>query len=328
METQIVGDVRANVLRVIAPRGEPNEIVHENFSNLYTALFDNPFEHHRSPFKRAQENPSHLKEASSRSRYIFGKKRMNDDFYLFLPSNASTDIYPQNNPSSFEIVLPNTYDLHGDDWQVALASIVYPTYMGNMGEGYTPESLFFARIGSPRRPKRFNLDIYGDEKWVPLHVGEGHYRNVKDVFEGMERALRFKFGKELSDREFAFTYEDNHPTITIRRPSVLAINPYLMRKLEIQQTFPDLSWTRRHFPQSGYDTDKFDSTFLVLGVDEQRKNTATVRTNFGWLPPSINRLHVFDDHLFSNHLHLFGYSGFPSRWRCACQYLTCGGTPR
>ena len=30
-----MGDVRANVLRVIAPRGEPNEIVHENFPNLF-----------------------------------------------------------------------------------------------------------------------------------------------------------------------------------------------------------------------------------------------------------------------------------------------------
>ena len=35
VETQIVGDVRANVLRVVAPRGEPNEIVHENFPNLF-----------------------------------------------------------------------------------------------------------------------------------------------------------------------------------------------------------------------------------------------------------------------------------------------------
>ena len=32
---QVVGNVRANILRAIAPRGNPGEIVHENFFPLF-----------------------------------------------------------------------------------------------------------------------------------------------------------------------------------------------------------------------------------------------------------------------------------------------------
>ena len=91
-----------------------------------------------------------------------------DDFYLFLPSNASTDIYPNNNGSSFKIALPNNYELHGDEWQVALASIIYPNTWINISQHYTPESLFFGRIGRDRRPNKFNdIKKYEDEYWVP-----------------------------------------------------------------------------------------------------------------------------------------------------------------
>ena len=43
------------------------------------------------------------------------------DFYLTLPSNASTSMYPKNGPSGFKVALPNVYELHGDEWQVGLA---------------------------------------------------------------------------------------------------------------------------------------------------------------------------------------------------------------
>ena len=62
------------------------------------------------------------------------------DFYLTLPSNASTSMYPKNGPSGFKVALPNVYELHGDEWQVGLASLVYPRTWVNM-PGSTAEEL-------------------------------------------------------------------------------------------------------------------------------------------------------------------------------------------
>ena len=105
------------------------------------------------------------------------------DFYLTLPSNASTSMYPKNGPSGFKVALPNVYELHGDEWQVGLASLVYPHTWVNM-PGSTAEELkefrhqgvFYARIFSRRRPAKYKDQTkYPDEYWVALHVAQGHY---------------------------------------------------------------------------------------------------------------------------------------------------------
>ena len=55
------------------------------------------------------------------------------DFYLTLPSNASTSVYPKNGPSGIKVALPNVHELHGDEWQVRLASLIYPRTWVNIG---------------------------------------------------------------------------------------------------------------------------------------------------------------------------------------------------
>ena len=129
------------------------------------------------------------------------------DFYLTLPSNASTSMYPKNGPSGFKVALPNVYELHGDDWQVGLASLVYPHTWVNM-PGSTAEELkefrhqgvFYARILSRRRPAKYKFKFkYPDEYWVALHVAQGHYRTLGDFLKGIRQALRDEFGEDLAD---------------------------------------------------------------------------------------------------------------------------------
>ena len=45
------------------------------------------------------------------------------DFYMTLPSNSSTDTYPENSPASFQTKLPQTYNLL--DYEVGLAEIQF-----------------------------------------------------------------------------------------------------------------------------------------------------------------------------------------------------------
>ena len=212
-----------------------------------------------------------------------------DDFYLFLPSNASTDIYPHNDGSSFKIALPTKYELHGDEWQVGLASIVYPHTWINLSQHYTPESLFFARIGNSRRPEKFNnVQDYYDEYWVPLHIHEGDYRTAGDVIRGMERALRVTFGDRLADEEFKFSYTNNHPTITIQRASTLAINPWIVNKLEIAEAYGDQPYGKRYFRQSGLDSSNPRNSYLRLGVDEYHGGFTQGSDSF-WLATTLDK---------------------------------------
>jgi len=55
------------------------------------------------------------------------KKMTTESLILRLSSRDSTDIYPENTPASFRIQLPRLMSLTGQNWQVALSSIIYPS---------------------------------------------------------------------------------------------------------------------------------------------------------------------------------------------------------
>ena len=48
------------------------------------------------------------------------------NFYLTLPSNASSQIYSENNPGHYKVKPPRNIFLPENDWEVALASISFP----------------------------------------------------------------------------------------------------------------------------------------------------------------------------------------------------------
>ena len=47
------------------------------------------------------------------------------NFYLTLPSNASSQIYSENNPGHYKVKLPRNVFLPENDWGEALASISF-----------------------------------------------------------------------------------------------------------------------------------------------------------------------------------------------------------
>ena len=69
---------------------------------------------------------------------------------------------------------------------------------------------FYARIFSGIRPARYNDQTkYPDERWVRLHVAQGHYGTGKDFMKGIRQALRDEFGQSLWDQEFKFAFDED-----------------------------------------------------------------------------------------------------------------------
>ena len=58
---------------------------------------------------------------------------MSEQFRVFLPSNASTGIYPQNNPADFQVQLNPPIQLEGD-WQVGIENVCYDSAIENRDE--------------------------------------------------------------------------------------------------------------------------------------------------------------------------------------------------
>ena len=195
------------------------------------------------------------------------------DFYLTLLSNTSISDYPNNGPSGFKVALPNVHELHGDEWQVGLASLIYPRTWVNMPDPtkeqlkeFRHQGVFYARLFSQRRPARYNdRTKYSDERWVPLYVPVGYYETVGDLMKGVRQALRDEFGQSLADQEFKFTFDEDAKRVTIAIPtfSVLALNPWMVDLLE-SNTFNQTILHYRHFPS----WTKYYEQFSMLGLDE------------------------------------------------------------
>lgn len=92
------------------------------------------------------------------------------DFYAFLPSNASPDVYPENKTCNFKTQLANRMELHGE-WQAALVELHYPNTVAQVTEGENEIILQTDRM----------TDI--------LSVKPGCYPNKKEFLNAVGNAL-------------------------------------------------------------------------------------------------------------------------------------------
>ena len=50
-----------------------------------------------------------------------------DDFYVILPSNANSNLFPTNTESFYRVALPRQIHLKDEeDWEVGLHHVIYP----------------------------------------------------------------------------------------------------------------------------------------------------------------------------------------------------------
>ena len=56
---------------------------------------------------------------------------VDDEFIVYLVSNVSTDIFPNNAPAKFSTILAEDIHLEGGNWEVAVKNIIYPTHVAS-----------------------------------------------------------------------------------------------------------------------------------------------------------------------------------------------------
>ena len=78
------------------------------------------------------------------------------DFNIYLPSNVAPDTFPNNSPSKFSTILAYEINLKGNDWEVGVTNILYPTHVSSTSdvdkitiyEEEVPRQLFGTNIGA------------------------------------------------------------------------------------------------------------------------------------------------------------------------------------
>ena len=99
-----------------------------------------------------------------------------DDFYVMLPSNANTNLFPTNSESYYRVALPRQIHLKDEeDWEVGLHHAIYPFSWFEVPHECNHPHVMFRRFGT--------------QKVVKMTLPVGRYRTALDVIEGILQCM-------------------------------------------------------------------------------------------------------------------------------------------
>ena len=122
----------------------------------------------------------------------------NSQFYLWLPSNSSMDVFPSNTLTEYQVRLPQSIVLSGD-CEVALTEIQYPRSWNNVHGGFW--NRFYIQSGtSAANP----ITVVG--------VPPGHYKTTQSVLDAVNKEVQ---KNEQYKTDVSFTYDELSRKVTI-----------------------------------------------------------------------------------------------------------------
>ena len=116
-------------------------------------------------------------------------------FYLWLPSNSSMDVFPSNTLSEYRVQLPQTIQLAGE-WEVALTEIQYPHSWNNVHDRFW-NRFYIKRDVVPE------VEVY--------IIPPGHYPSVESIIKTMNDLIQNSIFKD----DVRFTFETLNRKVTV-----------------------------------------------------------------------------------------------------------------
>ena len=124
-------------------------------------------------------------------------------FYLWLPSNSSMSVFPDNTLSEYRVKLPQCIRL-ADDWEVAVTEIQYPHTWNNVHDKHMWNKFYVI--------KGLNVEAFA--------IPPGHYPSVESIVRKMNSMLQDSPHKN----NVWFTFEKLSRKVTIHVKNGVVVN--------------------------------------------------------------------------------------------------------
>ena len=118
-------------------------------------------------------------------------------FYLWLPSNSSLDVFPENTLAEYRVQLPQTIKLV-DEWEVAITEFQYPHTWNNVHNN-SHWNRFYIKKGFP-------IEGYT--------IPPGHHPSIEEIVKTMNKLVTDSIHK--GSVSFSFDKLSRKVTINIR----------------------------------------------------------------------------------------------------------------
>jgi len=134
------------------------------------------------------------------------------DFFAFLPSNGSPDLYGDNTTSHFKVQLAKPVDLCGK-WKVALVQAHYPNTIAQVSEGENMinfqyndgrEEIFFIKQGYYAQAKDFIFALHETISTLETSPDGNGRRSVVDI-TAENRIMFHPFASHFETKSYSFS---------------------------------------------------------------------------------------------------------------------------
>ena len=159
------------------------------------------------------------------------KMSQNKSFVMRLKSSDSAEEFPDNHSSRFRIQLPHTLSLDGDNWEVALLSMHYPSRM-KLSTYLKRSDLYWYRCSKIQQDDDDEmpaLEILG-------HFKQDHIRDVRDLINVMNRKIDTWIWEE--HHPFISADEGGHLSLKAHKGIRICLSPklaYLLFEIRVAQ---------------------------------------------------------------------------------------------
>ncbi len=133
-----------------------------------------------------------------------------DDFYVVLPSNANTNLFPTNTESFYRVALPRQIQLKDEeDWEVGLHHVIYPFSWFEVPHECNHPHLLFRQFGT--------------EKVHAATLPVGRYQTALDIVEGILQCANLKYFDLTVDDEWNITFKTQDTWVMVATPVAQAL---------------------------------------------------------------------------------------------------------
>ena len=131
-------------------------------------------------------------------------------FYVMLPSNANTNLFPTYSTSYYRVALARQIRLKDEeDWEVGLHNVIYPFSWFEVPHECNHSHFILRRSGN-QELKRITLPV-------------GRYRSALDVIEGMLQCVQRQILYIAVDDEWDITFTTQEEWMFVAKPVAQAL---------------------------------------------------------------------------------------------------------
>ena len=123
---------------------------------------------------------------------------MDMNFNLILPSNNSTELYPENKASSFTTKLPEDINLNGR-WEVALKEIAFPISWYNVENNSGYVTVDFNSVTNPIVLQALNASVFADRLTISIYIEAGYYSSGAQLADEINFRLKASLPRSVGE---------------------------------------------------------------------------------------------------------------------------------